>query len=239
MSRHTDHGKPRVTTGLIVPAAGRGERLGAGLPKALLPLAGEPLLVHAIRGALASGVVDAVAVAAPPDRLDEVHALLNDQVTKLVTVAGGADRRESVARALAALPPDVDTVLVHDAARSLAPPEVFAAVAAAVADGAAAVVPALPVSDTVKQVERGVVVGTPDRNTLRAVQTPQGFRRDVLERAHAATTGAVTDDAGLVEQLGYQVRVVAGHEEAFKITRPLDLVLAEAVVARRTRAGAP
>jgi 2-C-methyl-D-erythritol 4-phosphate cytidylyltransferase len=154
-------------------------------------------------------------------------------------VSGGADRRQSVAHALAALPPDVDTVLVHDAARSLTPPEVFAAVAAALADGAAAVVPALPVADTVKQVEHGVVVGTPDRDTLRAVQTPQGFRRDVLERAHQAATGTVTDDAGLVERLGYQVHVVVGHEEAFKITRPLDLVLAEAILARRAKAGAP
>ena len=228
-----------MNTGLIVPAAGRGERLAAGVPKALLPLAGEPLLVHAVRGALASGVVDVVAVAAPVDRLDEVQTLLQSQVTNLVTVAGGADRRESVARALRALRPDVDTILVHDAARCLTPPAVFVAVVAAVAEGAAAVVPALPLADTVKQVEQDVVIGTPNRDTLRAVQTPQGFRRDVLERAHAAATQAVTDDAGLVERLGHQVSVVAGHEEAFKITRPLDLVLAEAILARRARAGAP
>ncbi len=226
-----------ATIGLVVPAAGRGERLGAGVPKAFLPLAGEPLLVHAIRGALASGVIDVVAVAAPMDRLDEVKAHLDEQVTNLVTVAGGADRRESVARALAELPADIDTVLVHDAARCLTPPEVFVTVAEALAGGAAAVVPVLPVADTVKQVDRGVVVGTPDRDTLRAVQTPQGFPRDLLERAHATAVGMVTDDAGLVERLGYQVSIVAGHEEAFKITRPLDLVLAEAIVARRTGGG--
>lgn len=228
-----------MTTGLIVPAAGRGERLGAGVPKALLPLAGQPLLVHAVRGALASGVVSVVAVAAPADRLDEVQALLDDQVTNLLIVAGGGDRRESVARALAALPAEVDAVLVHDAARCLTPPGVFAVVEAALNHGAPAVIPAVPVADTVKQVERGIVVGTPDRDTLRAVQTPQGFRRDVLERAHAATTGAVTDDAGLVERLGCPVSVVAGHEEAFKITSPLDLVVAEAILARRAQAGAP
>ncbi|HEX6336723.1 MAG TPA: 2-C-methyl-D-erythritol 4-phosphate cytidylyltransferase [Jiangellaceae bacterium] len=228
-----------MAIGLIVPAAGRGERLGAGVPKALLPLAGLPLLVHAIRGALASRVVDVVVVAAPADRVDEVRGLLAGEVTELRVVIGGADRRESVARALAELPPEVDTVLVHDAARCLTPPAVFAAVAAALAGGAAAVVPAVPVADTVKQVAHGVVAGTPDRDTLRAVQTPQGFRRDVLEQAHASEPGAVTDDAGLVERLGFAVSVVAGHDEAFKITRSLDLVLAEAILARRARAGAP
>jgi 2-C-methyl-D-erythritol 4-phosphate cytidylyltransferase len=227
-----------ATIGLIVPAAGRGERLGAGVPKALLPLAGEPLLVHAVRGALASRVVSVVAVAAPADRIDEVRRLLAGEVASLLVVKGGADRRQSVARALAVLPPEVDTVLIHDAARCLAPPAVFAAVAGALAHGADAAVPAIPLADTVKQVEHAVVVGTPDRDTLRAVQTPQGFRRDVLERAHATVTGAVTDDAGLVEQLGHQVAVVAGHEEAFKVTRPLDLVLAEAILARRASAGA-
>ena len=228
-----------MTIGLIVPAAGRGERLGAGVPKALLPLAGQPLLVHAVRGALSSRVVDVVVVAAPADRVAEVRGLLAAEVTELLVVRGGDDRRESVARSLAALPPEVDTVLVHDAARCLTPPAVFAAVAAALAGGAAAVVPAVPLADTVKQVAHGVVVGTPDRDTLRAVQTPQGFRRDVLERAHATAPGGATDDAGLVERLGFEVRVVAGHEEAFKITRSPDLVLAEAILGRRARAGAP
>ena len=228
-----------MAIGLIVPAAGRGERLGAGVPKALLLLAGQPLLVHAVRGALSSRVVDVVVVAAPAGRVDEVRSLLAGEATELRVVRGGADRRESVARALAELPPEVDTVLVHDAARCLTPPAVFAAVAAALAGGAAAVVPAVPVADTVKRVADGVVVGTPDRDTLRAVQTPQGFRREVLEQAHATEPGAVTDDAGLVERLGYQVSVVAGHEEAFKITRTLDLVLAEAILGRRARAGAP
>lgn len=228
-----------MAIGLIVPAAGRGERLGADIPKALLPLAGLPLLVHAVRGALSSRVVEVVVVAAPADRVDEVRGMLAGEVTELRVVSGGDDRRESVARALVELPAEVDAVLVHDAARCLTPPAVFAAVAAALAGGAAAVVPAVPVADTVKQVAHGVVVGTPDRDALRAVQTPQGFRRDVLERAHATEPGAVTDDAGLVERLGFQVSVVAGHEEAFKITRSLDLVLAEAILDRRARAGAP
>lgn len=221
-----------MATGLILPAAGRGERLGTEVPKALQPLAGVPLLVRAVRAALASGVVDVVAVAAPPGQVNEVQTLLAE-VDRLVTVAGGPSRRESVAAALDALPADVDTVLVHDAARCLTPPEVFAAVAKAVAAGAAAVVPAVSVYDTIKRVEGEHVVGTPDRATLRAVQTPQGFRRDVLERAHATAPGGATDDAGMAEQVGCRVEVVSGHEEAFKITRPLDMLLAEAILARR------
>jgi 2-C-methyl-D-erythritol 4-phosphate cytidylyltransferase len=160
-------------------------------------------------------------------------------------VAGGAVRRQSVGLALASLPADVDVVLVHDAARPLAPVELVDAVAAAVRAGADAVVPALPVADTVKQVDAGSHVAlTLDRSALRAVQTPQGFRREVLEAAHAAVVDgesrageAATDDAGLVELLGRPVLVIPGAEEAFKVTRPLDLVLAEALVARQRAEG--
>lgn len=222
-----------MATGLILAAAGRGERLGTGGPKALCRLVGEPIVVHAVRGALASRVVDVVAVAAPPGRVDEVAALVAGEGEHVTVLPGGAGRPESVAAALAALPRDVDTVLVHDAARCLTPPEVFTAVARAVGEGAAAVVPGIAVADTIKRVEGDRVVGTPDRDTLRAVQTPQGFRRDVLEQSHATATGAVTDDAGMAELAGYPVRVVPGHDEAFKITRVVDLLLAEAILARR------
>jgi 2-C-methyl-D-erythritol 4-phosphate cytidylyltransferase len=170
-------------------------------------------------------------VDATRDLLDGHHA-----GAQLVVVAGGATRRESVGAALGALPPEVTVVLVHDAARPLAPVSLVDAVAATVRDGAVAVVPGLPVPDTIKQVDGDAVVATVDRSRLRAVQTPQGFRRDVLERAHAdheAEGRDVTDDAGMVEALGLPVRVVPGHEEAFKVTRPLDLLLAEAVLARR------
>lgn len=222
-----------MATGLILAAAGRGERLGSGGPKALCRLAGEPIVVHALRGALSSGAIDVSAVAAPFDMVDEFKALVAGEAENVAVVPGGSGRPESVAAALASLPPDVDTVLVHDAARCLAPPEVFAAVAGAVAEGAAAVVPAVAVADTIKRVDGDQVVGTPDRATLRAVQTPQGFRRDVLEAAHATPTAAVTDDAGMAESAGYAVRVVPGHDEAFKITRSVDVLLAEAVLARR------
>jgi 2-C-methyl-D-erythritol 4-phosphate cytidylyltransferase len=183
--------------------------------------------------------VSEVVVVAPAAEVAEVRALLgshglpDDKDIRIVR--GGATRRESVRLGLAALPDTVDVVLVHDAARPLVPADVVDAVAAAVRAGAPAVVPVLALSDTVKEVdpETGAVVGTPERARLRAVQTPQGFDRATLAKAHVSVTDAVTDDAGMVERLGVPVLTVAGDEEAFKITRPLDLVLAEAVLARR------
>jgi 2-C-methyl-D-erythritol 4-phosphate cytidylyltransferase len=226
----------------VVPAAGRGERLGPGAPKALREVGGTPMLVHAVRALAQARSVDLVVVAAPPSELGDVRSLLAsfDVPAQVEVVAGGDTRQQSVFRALAALPDDVDVVLVHDAARPLAPSELADSVVTAVRGGAAAVVPVLPVVDTVKRVDpdTDVVLETVDRGVLRAVQTPQGFRRTVLARAHAhAGTLDATDDAGLVEALGLQVRVVPGHPEAFKVTRPIDLVLAEAVVSRRRAAG--
>lgn len=183
--------------------------------------------------------VSLVVVVAPPDGVAEVGALLDShglpETRDIRVVAGGESRQESVRLGLAALPDEVDVVLVHDAARPLVPVDLVDAVAAAVRDGAPAVVPGLPLADTVKQIDPATdaVTGTPDRALLRAVQTPQGFDRATLVRAHATITSEVTDDAGMVERLGVQVVVVPGHEEAFKVTRPLDLVLAEAVLARR------
>lgn len=243
-----------MTVAAILAAAGRGTRLAAGaagggapgaathMPKALRELAGVPLLVHAVRALAAATPVDRIVVVAPPAAVAEVTTLLPaDLPVKLTVIAGGETRRQSVALGLAALDPDVDVVLVHDAARPLAPTELVERVAAAVLAGAEAVVPGVPVADTVKQVAAdGVVTQTLDRTTLRAVQTPQGFRRSVLAAAHAAfpdmDEDAVSDDAALVELLGRPVRVVTGSEEAFKVTRSIDLVLADAILARR-RAG--
>jgi 2-C-methyl-D-erythritol 4-phosphate cytidylyltransferase len=197
---------------------------------------GEPLLVHAVRGLWRSGQVDMVVVAAPPGTVAEVAGVLGAAVpaVEVRVVEGGEARRQSVAAALAALDPETDVVLVHDAARAFTPPEVVRRVVDAVRDGAAAVVPVVPVADTVKRVDDDdIVEATVDRSRLRAVQTPQGFRRDVLVRAHredAERAGAATDDAGLVEALGERVMVVPGSEEAFKVTRPLDLMLAEALL---------
>ena len=218
-----------AAVGVLVPAAGLGVRLGPGLPKALRELAGEPLLLHAVRGLRAAPSVGPVVVAAPVDEVGAVRALLAD--LDVLVVAGGAVRQDSVRLALAELPAAVGLVLVHDAARCLTPVAVVEAVVAALRAGADAVVPVVPVADTVKQVAGARVVATLDRAVLRAVQTPQGFRRDVLEQAHASGTVARTDDAGLVEALGVAVTTVPGADEAFKITRPLDLLLAEALLA--------
>ncbi len=226
-----------VGVGALVPAAGLGLRLGPGAPKALRDLGGEPLLVHAVRSLRAAPSVGPVVVAAPADGVCAIRELLAPY--DVVVVAGGAERQDSVRAALAALPADVDLVLVHDAARCLTPVAVVEAVVAALRAGAEAVVPVLPVADTVKQVAGDRVVGTVDRSCLRAVQTPQGFRRDVLERAHAAGLASLTDDAGLVEALGGTVTTVPGDDEAFKVTRPLDLLLAEAVLALRVPTGGP
>lgn len=219
-----------ATTVAVVPAAGSGERLGAGRPKAFVNLGDKPLLEHALEGLLASGVIDKVVVAVPPALTDEAIMVFGGRAQ---IVAGGADRTESVGLALAAAD-DPDFILVHDAARALTPPSLIARVVAALADGHAAVVPGLPLADTIKAVDaNGAVLGTPERAGLRAVQTPQGFRTDVLRRAYQrAGAGVVTDDASLVEQIGTPVQIVEGDPLAFKITTPLDLLLAEAVMAR-------
>lgn len=226
-------------TAVIVPAAGRGERLGPGAPKALRTLAGQPILLHAVRNLATARDVDVIVVAVPEDAVEESRALLAGIELPITIVSGGDTRQDSVARALLALPAEVDVVLVHDAARPLVPAEVVDRVAAAVRGGAEAVIPTLGVVDTIKEVDGdGVVRATLDRSRLHAVQTPQGFARDLLQRAHAASDGGdATDDAGMVERMGATVNVVPGHEEAFKITRPIDLVLAEAILVRRRASG--
>lgn len=223
---------------LVVVAAGRGERLGAAGPKALVPVGGAPLLTHAVMAGLDAPSVSRVVVAAPEDALAETRAVLAGLGGEVVVVAGGDSRQESVRLALAAVPADTTYVLVHDAARALTPSTQHEVVLAALRAGADAVVPGLPLADTVKRVDgAGAVMDTPDRATLRAVQTPQGFRRDVLARLHTAAAGSppLTDDAALAEAAGIRVVVVPGHVEAFKVTHPLDLLLAEAVLADRAQ----
>lgn len=212
----------------IVPAAGGGTRLGAGVPKGFVDLFGRTMLERAVDGLLASGVIARVIVGVPSDRLDEAAVLLDGRAD---VVAGGTERTDTVRSALAAAG-DPDFVVVHDAARPLTPVGQIQRVVAALRDGIAAVIPALPVVDTIKAVDaNGVVLGTPDRAGLRAVQTPQGFQTELLRRAyHSASASTATDDAALVENLGVPVHTVAGDPLAFKITTPLDLRLARAVL---------
>ena len=221
---------PRGDVAVLVPAAGAGVRLGPGGPKALRLLAGEPLLVHAVRRVAAAASVRLIVVAAPPGEVEAVRQLLAP-VAPVTVVAGGAERQQSVAAALAVVPAEVGIVLVHDAARALTPATLVEQVAAAVRSGLPAVIPVLPVVDTIKEVGPGeVVLGTIDRSALRSVQTPQGFRHDVLAAAHGAGLDPHTDDAGMVEKAGVPVTCVPGSELAMKITRPLDLILAEALL---------
>ncbi|CRY80325.1 2-C-methyl-D-erythritol 4-phosphate cytidylyltransferase [Nocardia farcinica] len=185
----------------------------------------------AVDGLLAAGVVDRIIVMVPAEWVESAVALLPPSEVVRVVV-GGAERTDSVRAGLAAAP-DAGYFLVHDAARALTPPALIGRIVGELRAGRRAVVPALPVVDTVKSVDAaGVVTGTPDRAALRAVQTPQGFTADLLRAAYAADVPA-TDDAGLVERLGEPVHTVAGDPLAFKITTPLDLRLAETLLDRR------
>jgi 2-C-methyl-D-erythritol 4-phosphate cytidylyltransferase len=215
----------------IVVAAGSGVRLGGEVPKAVRPLAGRPLVSWSVAALAAGGVTEVVVVVG--DGLQDVFAeALTDAPIPWRLVVGGATRQESVARGIAALPAG-EIVLVHDAARPLVPADVVRGVVEAVRSGAPAVIPVVPMSDTIRQVAgAGSVVV--DRSGLRAVQTPQGFARDVLLSAHAAAAGSdYTDDAAVCEASGYEVVLVPGSREALKITEPYDLAVAEAIVAGR------
>ena len=237
------HPAPTGRVAAVVPAAGSGVRLGAGIPKAFVSLGGLTMLERSVAGLLASGVVDDVVAVVPQDRVDESESLLAPLRVDghvVVVTTGGAERTDSVRNGLAALttaraavterprPAGYDVLLVHDAARCLTPAAPIRRVVAAVRSGEGAVVPVVPVVDTVKQVDpHGYVVGTPDRAALRAVQTPQGFAPEVLLAAYDAAGDVATDDAGLVERLGGHVATVEGSALAFKVTTASDRVLAE------------
>lgn len=227
MSQHTS---PEPVVAIVV-AAGSGVRFGGDVPKTLRLLAGRPLVAWSVDALAAGGVTDVVVVVA--DGLaDEYERALAESLVPVRIVVGGATRQESVACGIAALPAG-EVVLVHDAARPLVPAGVVSAVIEAVRTGADAVVPVVPVSDSVRQVtaETSVVV---DRSTLRAVQTPQGFSRVALVASHdAAHHTEFTDDATVCEAMGYAVVLVPGSREALKVTEPLDLAVAEAIVKER------
>ncbi len=216
----------------IVPAAGSGQRLGADLPKALVQVAGRPLLAHAVAALTRHPRVTRVIVAAPADMVAEVAGVLagNESGAAIAVVPGGADRSASVRAALARVDTDCRHVLVHDAARPFVPLDMIDRVVSALDGGALAVVPVLPVTDTIKTVDAtGTVTHTPDRDTLRAVQTPQGFDVGTLRAAHTAPDATATDDAALVERLGVPVVTVPGDPAALKVTVPADLARVEAL----------
>jgi len=223
----------------LVLAAGRGERLGAGVPKALLSLAGRPLLAHAIEAIAACAAIETIIPVVPEAERARCAALVRalDAGPRVrEPVAGGDERQDSMVAGLAALPPGVELVAVHDAARPLVgAAEVERVVAAARRHGAALL--AVPLRDTLKRVVGGCVVETLPRAACWAAQTPQVFRVELLREAiaKAAADGFQgTDDAQLVERLGVPVHVVEGDPRNLKVTWPADLALAEALLAGRT-----
>ena len=215
----------------LIVAAGRGERLGSGRPKALVPLCGRPMLEWSVAALQAVPAVTRIIVALPADALDEAPA-------GTVAVSGGVQRSHSVRNALAACGDD-DVVIVHDAARPLATPQLFqqALLELDRHPDAAAVIAAAPVADTIKEVgDDGVTVArTLDRSRLWAVQTPQVFRRAALEGALSEASdeqlGRATDDAWLVERAGGAVRILGSDPGNMKITTPEDLRIAELLLA--------
>ena len=223
----------------LLPAAGRGLRMGGSVPKQFLSLGGEPLIIQSLRILQAASVVDQIILAVPPADVEycEREIVSRQRFIKVTrVVAGGAERQDSVRYALAQVPSSTDIVLIHDAVRPFVTVRMIDEVVAAARKEGAAII-ALPMRDTVKQVRAdGTIERTVDRAPLWLAQTPQAFRRDWIETAHrkAHAEGVrATDDASLVEWLGYLVTVVEGSGENIKVTRPEDLVIGEAILAAR------
>lgn len=217
-----------MKVGALLLAAGRGERLASETPKAFADMAGRPLLGYAVAAVEGCQEVDGYVVAVPPGWVGRAGDVTGGSPKLLATVEGGETRQDSVRASLAALPGGFTAVVCHDVARPLASPRLFAAVVAALSD-ADGVIPAVPVPDTVKRVDEGLVIETVPREGLMLVQTPQAFRRAPLEAAHRAASDdgfQATDDAVLLERAGYRVAMVPGDPINLKVTRPEDLELA-------------
>lgn len=225
---------PEARAGAIIVAAGRGERAGGELPKQYRPIGGVPMLLRALRPFAAHPRVGPIVVALPPADAASPPDWLREHLSdRLTVVAGGEARQQSVANALARLPPESTLVLVHDAARPFADRDMIDRVLA-VADLGACAVPGLPLADTMKEIDTaGLVVRTVPRERLVAVQTPQAFPRATLETAHQRARGEspASDDAVLCERLGYPVRVVAGSVRNIKVTTAEDFAVAAALAA--------
>lgn len=208
---------------VIIPAGGSGDRLGAKIPKALVQLAGISLIERAT--STLAEIADRIIVAAPAGYEKEFIEILGDKASNVLVVTGGPTRNESVRAALAHCDENTKYVLVHDAARPLATADLARRILKELANGERAVIPGLKVADTIKKIDiDGYVKKTPNRAKLRAIQTPQGFTRKLLLQAHAQKLDhEITDDAGLVEELGLPVKVILGEECAMKITTPADM----------------
>ena len=221
-----------TSVGIIVVAAGSGTRLGAEQPKAFAEVRGVTILERALEGVFGSVEPAEVVVVAPASHLSVASAIATRVAgpVPVTVIAGGNTRQASVSLGLAALSPDVETVLVHDAARALTPSALFDRVTRAVQSSGSGVIPSLAVTDTIKRVDGSAVLETVDRSSLVHVQTPQGFPRSLLAAAYAAAIEEYTDDAALFAAAGHPVIVVEGEARAFKITTPWDLRRAETVL---------
>ncbi len=212
----------------ILLCAGRGERLGASVDKALMPLAGRPLFTWSLEALERTPAIEQIVVVGPVKRLKEMLAASGLTPGKIAAWSeGGRDRQDSVARGLQALPEGTTLVAIHDCARATVTPELIGRVVAdALQHGAA--IAAVPLADTLKRGVLGVIETTVPRSGLWCAQTPQAFRRDWIVAAHADAANKATDDAALVEALGHRVHLTQGEPLNFKITTPQDLELAEA-----------
>jgi 2-C-methyl-D-erythritol 4-phosphate cytidylyltransferase len=217
-----------VSVTALLLAAGRGTRLGADVEKALVPLAGRPLFAWSLEALQRTPAVESIVVVGNAAKLRAALATSGGSEERVIAwCAGGKERQQSVALGLARLPEACDFVLVHDSARALVTPALIARCIADARELGAAIV-AAPLDDTVKRVALGRIEDTVPRAGLWRAQTPQVFRRDWFEQAHAEAASAATDDAALVEALGKPVHVVLGEALNFKVTTPADLALAEA-----------
>jgi 2-C-methyl-D-erythritol 4-phosphate cytidylyltransferase len=225
-----------VNVWAVLVAAGKGERFGGERPKAFAALAGRPLLAESLARLDASERVEGIVVVAPPGWEEPAILLAEELGTGKVAacVPGGATRAGSVRIGVDEVPPEAGAILVHDAARPLVGTEVIARVLAALADGWDGAVPGLPVADTVKRAGAdGSVLETVDRSGLFAVQTPQGFRAEVLRTALAESAQEATDCAAFVELAGGRVCIVEGEPELMKVTTPDDLRAVESLLTER------
>ena len=217
---------PLKDCGAVIVAAGTASRMG-GIDKVMAPLQGEPMIVHTVRAFQKSDVIGKIVIVTRADLVQTITELCRpfDKVTKVVV--GGSSRPESVENGLNALPKHIQLAAIHDGARPLITQQVIErAVRAANSYGAAA--PAIPVKDTIKVVQGGVVKETPDRSKLQAVQTPQVFDLDILKGAlQKARDAEITDDCSAVERIGMTVKIVEGDERNLKVTTPMDLKIAE------------
>ncbi len=223
-----------MTTWAVIVAAGSGDRLAADRPKAFVGLGGRPLLAESLERLERSDWVDAIVVAAP-EGWEEPAILLAEEIGAgkvAQAVTGGQRRAESVRLGVAQVPPEAVALLVHDAARPLLPADTIERVLEPLGEGWDGVVPALPVADTIKRVERDVVSETVSRAGLVAAQTPQAFGADILRAALAGDIDSASDCASLVEAQGGRVKVIEGDPRLLKVTTPEDLFAVEAMLAR-------